>query len=155
MLVRNKRSEVVQLFRYFTGIAMLYFASLSLITVLQTGQLVNLSQIQSYANLATNGILFGYLSWSWLEKKIPRYYLPLALIAATIVPLFSNKRLRYYDIVSSRGWDHYELFNFTILDGDINRCFIWGVQFKLNIPVLRPCREQVYLFAVRVRLDQH
>ena len=90
MLVRNKRSEVVQLFRYFTGIAMLYFASLSLITVLQTGQLVNLSQIQSYANLATNGILFGYLSWSWLEKKIPRYYLPLALIAATIVPLFSN-----------------------------------------------------------------
>ncbi|MCJ7715913.1 MAG: sensor histidine kinase, partial [Anaerolineales bacterium] len=37
-----------------------------------------------------NAALFGYLSWSWLEKKFHRYYLPLALIAATIVPLFSN-----------------------------------------------------------------
>ncbi|MCJ7717776.1 MAG: hypothetical protein MUO54_14825, partial [Anaerolineales bacterium] len=86
----KKRSEVIRIFRYFTGIAMVYFATLSLFTALQTGQIVNLSQIQSYVNLATNGVLFGYLSWSWLEKKLHRYYLPLALIAATIVPLFSN-----------------------------------------------------------------
>lgn len=69
---------------------MAYFASLSLITAMQTGQIVNLSQIQSYVNLAINGVLFGYLSWSWLERKLKDYYLPLALIAATIVPLFSN-----------------------------------------------------------------
>ena len=69
---------------------MAYFAALSLFTALQTGQIVNLSQIQSYVNLAINGVLFGYLSWSWLEKRLKKYYLPLALIAATVVPLFSN-----------------------------------------------------------------
>jgi len=90
MLTEKKRSEVVRTFRYFTGIAMVYFASLSVFTALQTGQIVNPSQIQSYINLAINGVLFGYLSWYWLEKKLERYYLPLALIAATVVPLFSN-----------------------------------------------------------------
>jgi signal transduction histidine kinase len=57
---------------------------------LQTGQIVNPSQIQSYVNLAINGFLFAYLSWSWLEGKLGHYYLPLGLVAATIVPLFSN-----------------------------------------------------------------
>jgi signal transduction histidine kinase len=90
MPARNKRSPVVQTFRYFTGIAMAYFAALSLITALQTGQIVNLSQIQSYLNLGINAVLFGYLSWTWLEKKLKSYYLPLALVAATIIPLFSN-----------------------------------------------------------------
>ncbi len=69
---------------------MAYFAALSIFTALQTGQIVNLSQIQSYVNLAINGALFGYLSWSWLERKLGGYYLPLALIAATALPLFSN-----------------------------------------------------------------
>ncbi len=69
---------------------MVYFAALSLFTAWQTGEMINLSQIQSYVNLVINGILFGYLSWTWLENKIPRYYLPLALVAATILPLFTN-----------------------------------------------------------------
>ena len=90
MLTRRKRTEVIQTFRYFTGVAMAYFAALSLFTALQTGQIVNPSQIQSYVNLAINGVLFGYLSWTWLEKKLGHSYLPLALIAATVVPLFSN-----------------------------------------------------------------
>lgn len=90
MPARKKRTEVIQTFRYFTGVAMAYFAALSLFTALQTGQIVNPSQIQSYVNLAINGVLFGYLSWSWLERKLGYYYLPLALIAATVVPLFSN-----------------------------------------------------------------
>ncbi|MCK5794226.1 MAG: hypothetical protein KAH12_05955, partial [Anaerolineales bacterium] len=90
MSVRRKRTEVIRIFRYFTGIAMLYFAALSLFTAWQTGEVINLSQIQSYVNLAINGILFGYLSWYWLENKISRYYLPLALVAATILPLFTN-----------------------------------------------------------------
>ena len=69
---------------------MVYFTALSLFTAWQTGEMINLSQIQSYVNLAINGILFGYLSWSWLENKIHRYYLPLALVAATFLPLFTN-----------------------------------------------------------------
>ncbi len=69
---------------------MVYFAALSLFTAWQTGEMINLSQIQSYVNLVINGLLFGYLSWYWLENKIPRYYLPLAFVAATILPLFTN-----------------------------------------------------------------
>lgn len=69
---------------------MVYFAALSLFTAWQTGEIINLSQIQSYTNLVINAILFGYLSWSWLENKISRYYLPLAFVAATILPLFTN-----------------------------------------------------------------
>ena len=69
---------------------MAYFAALSLFTALQTGEIIDPSQIQSYVNLAINALLFGYLSWGWLEGKIPRYYLPLALVAATILPLYSN-----------------------------------------------------------------
>jgi signal transduction histidine kinase len=69
---------------------MVYFAALSLFTAWQTGEMINLSQIQSYVNLVINALLFGYLSWTWLENKIPRYYLPLALVAATILPLFTN-----------------------------------------------------------------
>ncbi len=69
---------------------MLYFAALSLFTAWQTGEIFNLSQIQSLVNLVINAILFGYLSWSWLEGKISRYYLPLAFVAATILPLFTN-----------------------------------------------------------------
>jgi len=90
MAARKKRIEVIRTFRYFTGVAMAYFAALSLFTALQTGQIVNPSQIQSYVNLTINGVLFGYLSWTWLERKLGSYYLPLALIAATVVPLFSN-----------------------------------------------------------------
>jgi len=69
---------------------MLYFAALSLFTAWETGEIINLSQIQSLVNLAINGILFGYLSWSWLEARLSRYYLPLALVTATILPLFTN-----------------------------------------------------------------
>lgn len=90
MRARKKRTEVVQTFRYFTGVAMAYFAALSLFTALQTGQIVNPSQIQSYVNLAINAVLFVYLSWSWLERKLGHLYLPIGLIAATVVPLFSN-----------------------------------------------------------------
>ncbi len=86
----KKRSEVIRTFRYFTGIAMAYFAALSLFTAWQTGEIIDPSQIQSYLNLAVNALLFGYLSWGWLEEKLPRYYLPLALVAATILPLYSN-----------------------------------------------------------------
>ena len=87
---KKKRSEVITVFRYFSGIAMAYFATLVIFTAMQTGELINLDQIQSYLNLIINGVLFGYLSWIWLEKKLGRYYLPLALLAATVVPLFSN-----------------------------------------------------------------
>jgi signal transduction histidine kinase len=43
-----------------------------------------------YVNFGTNLILFGYLSWHWLERRLGRWYLPIALMTATVIPIFSN-----------------------------------------------------------------
>ncbi|MBC8330759.1 MAG: sensor histidine kinase [Anaerolineae bacterium] len=81
---------LLRIFRYFTSIAMVYFAALALYTAIQTGAGDTFPQIQSYLNFGINLILLGYLYWGWLQRKLKQYYLPLALIAATVVPIFSN-----------------------------------------------------------------
>lgn len=80
---------LLRIFRYFTGIAMVYFAILGVFSFTQ-GEGYLTSQIQIYLNLATNLALFGYLSWSWLQRKLKAWYLIIALLVATIVPIFSN-----------------------------------------------------------------
>lgn len=81
---------LLQIFRYFTGIAMVYYAGLVGYTALQTGEGDTIPQIQSYVNFGTNLILLIYLSVGWLQRRLRQYYLPLALIAATVVLIFSN-----------------------------------------------------------------
>jgi signal transduction histidine kinase len=80
---------LLRVFRYFTGVAMVYFALVWVFAFVETGQVFSL-QIQSTLNFATNLALFGYLSWSWLARRLKRGYLPLALLAATVIPVFSN-----------------------------------------------------------------
>ncbi|MEA3349283.1 MAG: sensor histidine kinase [Chloroflexota bacterium] len=87
---RSIEPGLLRIFRYFTGVAMIYFAALVTYTAIQTGEGDTTSQIQSYLNFGTNLILLGYLSWRWLQRKLKRFYLPVALIAATVVPIFSN-----------------------------------------------------------------
>ncbi len=55
---------LLRIFRYFTAIAMVYFACLVAYTAFDTQRLFSASQGQLYLNLATNLALFGYLSWS-------------------------------------------------------------------------------------------
>lgn len=69
---------------------MLYFAILVIVTAIQTGEGDSLTQVQAYVNFGTNLILFIYLSISWLRIKLRSLYLPIALIYATVVPIFSN-----------------------------------------------------------------
>ncbi len=90
METRPIEPGLLRIFRYFTSVAMVYFAALVLYTAIQTGEGDTFPQIQSYMNFGTNLILLGYLYWGWLRRKLKRYYLPLALIAATVVPIFSN-----------------------------------------------------------------
>ena len=89
----NKRGiepGLLRIFRYFTGIAMIYYAALAGYTAIQTGQGDTIPQIQSYVIFGINLILLGYLFWGWMERRLKKYYLPLALLAATVVPIFSN-----------------------------------------------------------------
>jgi signal transduction histidine kinase len=81
---------LLRIFRYFTGIAMIYFALIVVYTALQTGQAVAPSQILSYVNFGINLILLGYLSWPWLRRRLGRSYLPVALLLATVIPVLSN-----------------------------------------------------------------
>ncbi len=90
MKERGIEPGLLRIFRYFTGIAMIYYAALVGYTAIQTGEGDTIPQIQSYLNFGINAILLGYLFWRWLERKLKRYYLPLALITATVVPIFSN-----------------------------------------------------------------
>lgn len=89
---------------------MIYFAILASYTSIETGQTFSSSQIQLYLNLSTNLILFGYLSWSWLRRTLKAYYLPLALIVATVVPIFSNlillseQYLGDHSLIITRSW---------------------------------------------------
>ena len=81
---------LLRVFRYFSGVAVVYFAILLSYSGIQLAPGRLTYQIQSYLNLATYLALFGYLSWSWLRKKLKNLYLPIALAGATFVPIFSN-----------------------------------------------------------------
>ena len=81
---------LLRIFRYFTGVAMGYYAALVFFTAAQGNQGSIYTQIQLYVNLLVNLGLLAYLSWSWPQTRLKGWYLPIALLAATVVPIFSN-----------------------------------------------------------------
>jgi len=83
---------LLNIFRLFIGletVAYLFLASFS-------GPLLNAflskdtNPTRDQVNLATSFLLLLYLSIPWLERKLKRFYLPLALIAATILPMINS-----------------------------------------------------------------
>ncbi len=81
---------LLRIFRYFTGVALIYYALVIGYTALQTRSGAIPQQVLLYVNLANNLVLFGYLSWRWLERYLGHWYLPIGLLIATIIPIFSN-----------------------------------------------------------------
>lgn len=81
---------LIRIFRYFTAIAMVYYALVIVYTTLQTGEWIVARLLLLYVNFGTNLFLFGYLSFHWLERKLGHWYLLIALAIATITPIFSN-----------------------------------------------------------------
>ncbi len=69
---------------------MAYFAVTVIVTAIQTGEGDSLTQVQAYVNFGTNLLLFIYLSIYWVRRKLRTFYLPIALVYATVVPIFSN-----------------------------------------------------------------
>lgn len=80
---------LLRIFRYFTNVALVYFAIIWIYGLLTTGSVLSL-QVQMLVNLVVYLGLAGYLSWSGLEKRLKQYYLPIALAIATIIPVMSN-----------------------------------------------------------------
>ena len=81
---------LLRAFRYFTVVALCYFAILVIYTGIQTGQGLASVQIQWYLNFASNLVLFIYLSWPGLLQRLRSLYLPLALSLAAGTPVLSN-----------------------------------------------------------------
>jgi signal transduction histidine kinase len=84
------RLDLLQIFRYFTGMAMFYFAVTVVFTAIQTGEGDSLTQVQAYVNFGTSLIQLIYLSIPWIRIKLRGLFLPIALVNATVVPIFSN-----------------------------------------------------------------
>lgn len=80
---------LLRIFRYFTNVALVYFAVIWIYGLLTTGSVLAI-QVQMLVNLVVYLGLTGYLSWRALEKKLKRFYLPIGLAIATIIPVMSN-----------------------------------------------------------------
>jgi signal transduction histidine kinase len=80
---------LLRIFRYFAGIAMIYFAILWIYGFTANEKSLTL-QVQSLMNFTVNTCLLVYLSIPWLERIMKSYYLPVALVAYTGTTVFSN-----------------------------------------------------------------
>jgi hypothetical protein len=76
---RDIQPGLVRAYRYFTLVALSYYAILVLFTLIQTGQGLASVQIQWTLNFASNLLLFIYLSLPALSRWLGRYYLPVAI----------------------------------------------------------------------------
>ena len=76
-----------------------------------------------YITLIASAVLLGYLSWPWLQVKLGRLYLPLALGIATLAPMLAS----YFGIDFSEPG---ELLQVRSLAGQ------WQVIFLLFIPLI-------------------
>ncbi len=80
---------LIRIFRYFTGVAAVYFLILWGYGAAASEHSLSL-QAQSLLNLVANLALYIYLSVPWLERTLKSLYLPLALIVYTGAVMFSN-----------------------------------------------------------------
>jgi signal transduction histidine kinase len=110
--VDNRRIEpgLINIFRFYNFIAVVYFALIGFYFALETGETRTPTQIYSFFNAVTNLLLIGYLSLPWLNRKFKDWYLPVALVFATTMPVISNvlylaeTEADYLNIVITRSW---------------------------------------------------
>ncbi len=101
---------LLRVFRYFSALAVVYFAVLLSYSGIKLIPNALTYQIQTYLNLATYLALFWYLSSSWMKRKLGKAYLPLALGTATFLPIFSNliyladPAIKELSLLISRSW---------------------------------------------------
>ncbi len=78
------------IFRYFAAVAMAYFAVIVTYTATQEGTLWVPYLRWSLQNMVIYLALFLFLSSAWLRRTLKPFYLPLALVIATLGPILSN-----------------------------------------------------------------
>ena len=86
---------MIRVFRYFTFIALCYYAVLIVITQMQSG--LGMASVQPiwYLNLISNFVLFIYLSFAYINHLLGKFYLPIAFVLSAGIPLLSNLLIPY------------------------------------------------------------
>jgi signal transduction histidine kinase len=100
---------LMYLFRYFCAIASVYFAILWLYAVISAGWMWQ-AQLQFFSSFIFYLLLLGYLSWTWLENHLKRFFLPFGLAIATVYPVLSSSISQFIQaenellMIISRSW---------------------------------------------------
>lgn len=80
---------LLRIFRYFSNVAVIYFAILWGYSIVSTGWNWPL-QVQMLVNLLVYMGLTVYLTLTGLERRLKQFYLPVGLGIAMIIPVISN-----------------------------------------------------------------
>ena len=87
---RHTEPGLIKIFRNYCGFALIYYFAFFIFTIIKIGGLFSPSLILFYINIAIYALLFGYLSWMQLEKKMGYFYFPVAIFLSTIIPIYST-----------------------------------------------------------------
>ena len=101
----------MRMFRYFTGVSVIYFALIWLYALFATGWEQS-AQFQLWGTFMIYLGLFGYLNWPFFERRLKHLFLPIGLATAAIFPIIGN--FAYL-------WDPNQASIYTI----INRSWLW------------------------------
>ena len=153
---------LLNIFRLFIGLETVAYLFLTAYSgpILNAFLSKDVNPTRDQVNLATSFLLLLYLSIPWLERKLKRFYLPLALIAATIFPMINSSvyfvtRLEEVslNIVFSAfqlipllfvplvliAWQYSfrEVLLFSLLTGIYDVSSAWIIAERLNLSVLQ------------------
>jgi signal transduction histidine kinase len=111
---------ILQVFRIFIGIRLLL-----ILISLRLQARVPTERIQLYLSLLLieAAILLVYLTWPWLQMQIGRAYLPVAILYATVSPIFEQVIAMF-------------LRHANILQGDTSTGGVWGLTILLLVPMI-------------------
>jgi len=80
---------LLRIFRYFTGVAVIYFAILWGYTLFASGWEESV-QFQFLGNFVVYLGLYGYLIFPFIEHRLKKFFLPLGLLIAAVLPVIGN-----------------------------------------------------------------
>lgn len=89
MVERKTEIGIKKIFRGYCGFVLVYLLSFLVFIVLTTRTFFTPSLLLFYTNIVIFASLFGYLSWTWLEKRMGVFYFPVAILIATLIPMYS------------------------------------------------------------------
>jgi signal transduction histidine kinase len=102
---------LMHMFRYFTGVSVIYFALIWFYALFATGWEKSM-QFKLWGNFIVYLCLFGYLNWPFFEKRLKHLFLPIGLATAAIFPIVGN-------------FTYLMAPNQTGIDTIINRSWLW------------------------------